>query len=549
MAVPRDHAPISFVVGLKSQDAQVRKQAENTWRSHAARAGHKRRAEVQTKTTRGFRNFYCIGTMQSNSTRDEAAHETYKKGRKEAAYKNFDSDSSSSDSPFSRFPLSETIWLTTPNSDGLIDPFSTSLSLQRKTDLLLKFYAGPYVDKLYWSKDFINEYNSHMLPLALQHPVLFNAIIYKALIEFRLAGGSIAKDTTPMCIGHHAETRVSTHDFLYYKYHALQSLRKRLDAAFAKTADVACALALLFLIRNEIMAGTVVELRMHLCAMRRLIGMGIELEMLPPTIHAPCLLAVNLACFLCREIPPLKPSPVQESELSLGTAAMLQDCPLAGLSRLGEGFLEPSVSKKLGPKLLSYLQWQINFVKYKELCVAGFMPNTTPQEFGIVTSMICQADYHLLCLPFLSTLTPLQDVVRLTLLIADVASFGGLPSRTTMARAMSSQLKRAMLDSDLPALWKIETREIAEVLFWACFVGAHVSVGCKERPWFIVQLVRRMEKLEVKDERDVLDVLLRFIYTERLYNFVGQSILDEAIEFREDAAHEAQNLCRHSVTR
>lgn len=212
---------------------------------------------------------------------------------------------------------------------------------------------------------------------------------------------------------------------------------------------------------------------------------------------------------------------------------MLQDCPLESLRQLGEGFREPAISKKLGPKLLSYLQWQINFLRYKELCLARIIPKTTSQEFGILCTMLCRADYHLLCLPLLSDLTPFQDTVRLALLIIDTASLIGLPPGTTMAKVMAIQLRRAMLDSEVSTLWMTEQREVLEVLFWACFVGAHVSAGSKERPWFIVQLAKGAAKLGLKGKRDMLEVLLKFLYSERLCGDVCQMISGEVEEIRE----------------
>lgn len=52
MTVPgRQYGSISFIVGLESQDPQVRQQAEAKWRSHAARAGHKRRVRKHAPDT------------------------------------------------------------------------------------------------------------------------------------------------------------------------------------------------------------------------------------------------------------------------------------------------------------------------------------------------------------------------------------------------------------------------------------------------------------------------------------------------------------------
>ena len=245
--------------------------------------------------------------------------------------------------------------------------------------------------------------------------------------------------------------------------------------------------------------------------------------------------AVNLACFICKEVPPLKPPPIDESSLSTSTTKLLQNCPVLSLSKLGSGFFEPVVMAMLGSKLLSYIDWECKFVRYKEYCIAGVIAKTTIHDFGIVASMISRADYHLLSLPMLTELTPLQNVVRLALLIADVASIIGLPPMTLMSKTMAAQLKRAMLELEFPSRWESEPESIARMLFWACFVGTHVSTGVKERPWFVLQLIRGMQRLKLRGREDVLDVLTSFMYTERLFERVQSAVLEEIKELREDS--------------
>ena len=142
---------------------------------------------------------------------------------------------------------------TTPETNGLIDPFATSLSLQRKTDFLIKFFAGPHMAKFYWSENLISEHNKHVVTLAMQQPVLFNAMMAKTLTDFRSAGGPIADDILPTPAGHDEEdTKVCTTDYAYYKWRTISCLREKLDSKSLEEADVACAMAIVFLIKNEV---------------------------------------------------------------------------------------------------------------------------------------------------------------------------------------------------------------------------------------------------------------------------------------------------------
>ena len=159
----------------------------------------------------------------------------------------------SSDGVSMRSRSTEVSRCATPETNGLIDPFATSLSLQRKTDFLMKFFAGPHMAKFYWSENLISEHNKHIITLAMQQPVLFNAMMAKTLTEFRSAGGPIADDILPTPAGHDEEdTKVCTTDYAYYKWRTISCLREKLDSESLEEADVACAMAIVFLIKNEV---------------------------------------------------------------------------------------------------------------------------------------------------------------------------------------------------------------------------------------------------------------------------------------------------------
>ena len=115
---------------------------------------------------------------------------------------------------------------------------------------------------------------------------------------------------------------------------------------------------------------------------------------------------------------------------------MLNEQGTNTLTGLCRGFSGPGVSEVLGHEVMCYISWQRNFVLYKELTLLGHLP-TLVEDFAIAASMIHRADYHLLSVPFLHRLGPLQETTRVSLLIADVAVIIGLPAKNISRKKLS----------------------------------------------------------------------------------------------------------------
>ena len=132
----------------------------------------------------------------------------------------------------------------------------------------------------------------------------------------------------------------------------------------------------------------------------------------------------------------------------------------------------------------------------------------------------CAVEYDLLSLPFdemPSTLTPVQNAVRLTLFIFGFATYTRFEPSSAYTQAMVDQLKEALELIDSPALLR------SDLLSWTGFFGAHISRHTKERKWFITRLARTTGQLNLKSAGDLEAVLERFFYLE---NFSRASLLE-----------------------
>ncbi|KIW87088.1 uncharacterized protein Z519_12385 [Cladophialophora bantiana CBS 173.52] len=153
----------------------------------------------------------------------------------------------------------------------------------------------------------------------------------------------------------------------------------------------------------------------------------------------------------------------------------------------------------------------------------GLLKRTTIEDYAIATGMVHRADYHLLSLPYLTNLSPVQDVVRVVLLIADMSTLLGRFRGTASATSLALQLKRTLEAMNLSNMKYFEHGAVCLVL-WACFYGVDVSRSAGDRLWFMSHLKRCLKVLRLSEHADIFKLLVSFMYTERQYSSVSEIV-------------------------
>ncbi len=102
-------------------------------------------------------------------------------------------------------------------------------------------------------------------------------------------------------------------------------------------------------------------------------------------------------------------------------------------------------------------------------------------------------------------------------------------------RSLAVQLERAM-QIPVPALPEFAVLCLIEMLLvlWCCFLGAYASAKLKERPWLLVQLIKRKNTLGLSTQSQVCEALSSLLYTDRLLKNVLSPTWEEIDEFSED---------------
>ncbi|KIW87087.1 uncharacterized protein Z519_12384 [Cladophialophora bantiana CBS 173.52] len=195
-----------------------------------------------------------------------------------------------------------------------------------ETQMLEIKISTTHLTQVYWSDVQAADHNSLIVPLALQNPALFNAMMAKALTDFRFGGNGLSDDMVPRCNDN--ESRSVKIDFAFFKVQALKHLRLTLGDGAMREIFQSIVITTIFLVKIELVEGHVKEVRMHLRALRELFQNGASLEFLSPCARLPSLLTINLACSVCQEPPILVPASCANTVMSDEFMKAMNDCPI-----------------------------------------------------------------------------------------------------------------------------------------------------------------------------------------------------------------------------
>jgi hypothetical protein len=172
-------------------------------------------------------------------------------------------------------------------------------------------------------------------------------------------------------------------------------------------------------------------------------------------------------------------SPSTYNTIILGTDPHLKD--------IGKGILNPEVIAMFDCKMIQAFRDLREVILYREYfhCNECTLPVDEVEYFN-------NKSYHLrylaLTIPFerQTHTTYKQEPCRIALLIFWNANYLTCQPDSALFRALTTQLKSTLEQSDLELFWGPHHT----LLMWVLFLGAHISAGQRERPWFIMNLAR-----------------------------------------------------------
>jgi hypothetical protein len=184
------------------------------------------------------------------------------------------------------------------------------------------------------------------------------------------------------------------------------------------------------------------------------------------------------------------------------------------VKQMGVGFSSPDVDKILGWRISQAFRDMTDVVQYREYYHSKQLQPVEAQ-LDFVNAKSYQFRYAVLSAPFEARepASDKEEACRLALLIFWFCNYQMSQPDSALNRTLTAQLKSALLESDLKGLWGPHF----ELLVWVLLLGAYISAGQRERPWFVLNLARVLRVLHLKEWAEVRALLLRFYYLDRIY--------------------------------
>jgi hypothetical protein len=196
-------------------------------------------------------------------------------------------------------------------------------------------------------------------------------------------------------------------------------------------------------------------------------------------------------------------------------------------------FLTDIGTALLLPSVVALFDWQLNqaFHDLREVMLyreyyhhKGCAPPAAELDHFNIKSYNLR--YLVLTIPFQNQ-TPVsdkQEACRIALLIFWNANYLVGRPESALFRRLTILLKAALETSDLQHFWDPHF----ELLMWVLFLGAYISAGQRERPWFAMNLARGARLVKWDNWADVRAILLRYFYIDRVYQKSFEEAWQEA---------------------
>lgn len=121
----------------------------------------------------------------------------------------------------------------------------------------------------------------------------------------------------------------------------------------------------------------------------------------------------------------------------------------------------------------------------------------------------------------------IYECCRITALIFSVAVIFPIPNTYDVLQTLIRQLKAAIKASGIDG----KRAECSEVFLWILVIGGIAALDKPERPWFVSQLARIVERLKI-DWRGAEEILDSFLWLEFACNTSGHQLWDEVMDLK-----------------
>ena len=390
---------------------------------------------------------------------------------------------------------------------GLVkyDPFeTTAIPVIPEMNPLLQFYSGAMLDRVFVNKSLADVSRKYTLAYAAEDAVALYAILCTA-------SGAL------YCNGKREEHRLSA---LHFKCLAIHHLKQELENTTGSTWRISTAYAVALLLWVECLQCDVDAVEAHTKGLDFLLTRVRGIESSPFPILTTILTCHYYSSAMLQVRPTIKPSTLSTRVKTKSTPLALYDTLRTPHGRLCSAFFKLSNLKIIGPSLAQIILNQTRCLRFKVLW-SNELSQPTIEDLECSYTPQGPVDLALIDLPYQSgtTLTPVQDAVRLAFWGLTQSITRVAPPSSSFSRSMARQLSAAINKCSLVKLW--EQKETAELLLWILFVALYNTRGQQEWPTLITYTTMTVEALGVESEKQMEDVLSGYVYSAK---FCGETL-------------------------
>lgn len=170
-------------------------------------------------------------------------------------------------------------------------------------------------------------------------------------------------------------------------------------------------------------------------------------------------------------------------------------------STFGARFFNAPWSNEIQPKLKSLISWYQQLVSYYEN-----LSTISAEPMSVENDCLIYLTHRLLSLPHEISLTPFEEIVRLSILVYSsirVWSLYGMPCLEVLVETLRHSLCKS---------YRTLQSTKSDLLFWILFMGSLASRGMECHSWFLAHLVDVADQLSLEGWGSAMSVLQGFLF-------------------------------------
>lgn len=391
-----------------------------------------------------------------------------------------------------------------------LDPFSSGkVCMTPQMESIFMHYMTVLLPVIEPTQSERDEFHRWLVPLTVTEPALLYSL--SACFAYDMEMGSVYGFGP-------TSRRNMTQERVLYRVKAIQALNECLSNPEGAQKP-STLLAVHYLLWHEIFAG---DECVHLDGVQRILQLRGGFH----GVQRKAIEGVMLGAFwraIRTHSRPQLPRIADDMDISAHQfEAVLAGCD-PSLARMGEGLFDASVQQYLDDKMIKLFQdAQVTWICFERIGLHDF----SVEEKRLVSMKRADIDQRFQSFQFdyYSGNRPVQEALRLAFIIFSNAHYNVVQPASKVARCLVEDFKAALEQTDIKGCWG----DACEAFIWATFLGAHMSSGQRERPWFVMASARATQKLTAPNWMQIRAILVRFYYVDRVLQEEFRQIWEEA---------------------